>query len=922
MFNQLLTRQLATLVAIIFLLANGKVAFAQTFNDVPENAWYYDYVEQLVSDGIVEKDANFQPNFPQKRAELIQWVITASNGLNGFTAPTIPTFSDVPASSPYYQYVEAAFSLGIVNGYTDSNGKFLGIFGPDDSVTRAAATKILVNAFKLPTKLDIGSSFPDINPSDWFHDFVMTAYNYSVLDGYDNGWFGPADSVTQAQMAKLIVNAQAPKIRTNPSIPVIQTPSSSGPVKAFQATAPHPRLWIDNDMIARLKRERSASSTFWQQIVRCGDDSWGDVDKPMCNALLYQVLKTIPGQEEEADSRAQNAISEILSAMQGSVMYGDGQGNEYRHQGMYFPIIFDWTFDKLTENQKSRLSAYMIKGVDFNVANRNILEDSDQFTGGTRTDLFVGIALAGYSDRGMEIYNGAVTRFEKGVRDAVGVDRKGVIQEYIVPSQGGLWMEGNLYNPDTLKYIFEYASAIKTLTNRDIFQEIEKQYGFNFPKDVVRGTLALYLPNYEGVFTYSSIEEAWWPVQTERFSALLANVIPFIKGTDEAKWAEEFVMNAPSGYEEYDKAIWSGFDAYLKASSAAPFLDPNLPTKSLTTLPLNHYAKGPGILISKTSNQSSGAGVFLQLGKIKRVDHVDFDTLGFQMYKNGEWVTREARGYGMFTSQTAIHNGILIDGVGGDEKSAFGFTYGKPKAKVSLCSDFSFASSDASDLYNVDRINNRETWEVPEDRTKEVTREFLFDKQNEWLVVFDRIETLSASAKKELFFRTLMPTTVSDGKIMSKTIKPANASGTTPQERNQPIAGTQNVLIQTVYPTNATQQLVSEKTFFSNGIDFLDSNDPAEDWSVHPSEKRWHTKVTLPSNEKRGYALNVVLAYDSSAPTITAVSENNYEGVKIVQNGNGIEVVFAKIGTADGKIRRITNNTVSSEKALTSCGGN
>jgi hypothetical protein len=205
-----LKRVVATIAAASLFAGTASVAIAQTFNDVPTSAWYYEYVEQLVDDGVVDAGDNYRPNDPLNRAELVKIVITAIDGLAGYEAPATPTFDDVPADAWYYDYVEAAVQLDIVNGYTDAAGNLTGMFGPSDTVNRAAATKILVNAFSVATDLDPASIFPDVTSGAWYYDYVVTAYNQSVLDGYANGYFGPADPVTRAQVAKLVVNSQNP----------------------------------------------------------------------------------------------------------------------------------------------------------------------------------------------------------------------------------------------------------------------------------------------------------------------------------------------------------------------------------------------------------------------------------------------------------------------------------------------------------------------------------------------------------------------------------------------------------------------------------------------------------------------------------------------------------------------------------------
>ena len=209
-----LKRAAAALSVLALLMSNIHVAFAQTFTDVATDAWYYDYVEQLVNDGVVDAGNSFRPNDALNRAELVKMAVTAVDGLADYEAPASPTFDDVATDAWYYDYVEAAVQLGIVSGYTDASGNLTGKFGPGDTVNRAAATKILVNAFAVPTTLTPAAPFGDVSSSAWYYDYVTTAYNQSILDGYANGNFGPSDPVTRAQVAKLIVNSQNPVLRS------------------------------------------------------------------------------------------------------------------------------------------------------------------------------------------------------------------------------------------------------------------------------------------------------------------------------------------------------------------------------------------------------------------------------------------------------------------------------------------------------------------------------------------------------------------------------------------------------------------------------------------------------------------------------------------------------------------------------------
>ena len=209
MFNNIKVVVVVSFAFFALLMTNVTVVAAQTFNDVATDTWYFDYVEQLVDDGVIDADDTYRPNDAVTRGELVTIVIEAIDGLSGFEAPEAPTFSDVQVDSDYYDYIEAAAWLNIFGGYRDAEGNRTGVFGYNDTVTRAATTKIIISAFNISTDTDSGSSFPDVTEDAWFYDYVVTAYNHSLINGYENGSFGPADPLTRAQIAKIIVNAKS-----------------------------------------------------------------------------------------------------------------------------------------------------------------------------------------------------------------------------------------------------------------------------------------------------------------------------------------------------------------------------------------------------------------------------------------------------------------------------------------------------------------------------------------------------------------------------------------------------------------------------------------------------------------------------------------------------------------------------------------
>jgi hypothetical protein len=86
-------------------------------------------------------DGSIDVNRPATRAEVVVTLLGAFKAPIG--EPTGTAFTDVTASTLYNPAIEQAKKDGIISGYTDEDGNLTGLFGPDDSVTRAELSKIV-----------------------------------------------------------------------------------------------------------------------------------------------------------------------------------------------------------------------------------------------------------------------------------------------------------------------------------------------------------------------------------------------------------------------------------------------------------------------------------------------------------------------------------------------------------------------------------------------------------------------------------------------------------------------------------------------------------------------------------------------------------------------------------------------------------
>ena len=47
------------------------------------------------------------------------------------------------------------------------------------------------------------NTFPDVNPGDWFYDYVVGSIQYGWISGYPDGTFGPNDPITRAEVTTI-----------------------------------------------------------------------------------------------------------------------------------------------------------------------------------------------------------------------------------------------------------------------------------------------------------------------------------------------------------------------------------------------------------------------------------------------------------------------------------------------------------------------------------------------------------------------------------------------------------------------------------------------------------------------------------------------------------------------------------------------
>lgn len=120
------------------------------------------------------------------------------------------SFPDVADTASYKQAVDELVALNVINGFDD------GTFGPDQNVTRAQITKMIVTALgktavaAADAATGKDTQFADVTGSHWAAGYVATGTSATAsnfINGYSDTAFGPEDNVTYAQAIKMLVAA-------------------------------------------------------------------------------------------------------------------------------------------------------------------------------------------------------------------------------------------------------------------------------------------------------------------------------------------------------------------------------------------------------------------------------------------------------------------------------------------------------------------------------------------------------------------------------------------------------------------------------------------------------------------------------------------------------------------------------------------
>ena len=191
-----------------FKMPAGKVTVSATFApektaadyfaDVPANSYYADAVLWAAKNGITGGIGNglFGPNQPCTRAQIVTFLWRAA----GSPEPkAMSSFADVSTDAYYAKAVAWAVENGITTGTGD------GKFSPDTTCTRAQSVTFLFRA--IGKLVDSKAEFSDVLTDSYYANAVAWAVVNGVTNGIGDGLFGPDNSCTRAQIVTFLFRA-------------------------------------------------------------------------------------------------------------------------------------------------------------------------------------------------------------------------------------------------------------------------------------------------------------------------------------------------------------------------------------------------------------------------------------------------------------------------------------------------------------------------------------------------------------------------------------------------------------------------------------------------------------------------------------------------------------------------------------------
>ncbi len=191
--------KMSTEQALYAMIAYDRATKSQNslydLSDVTEREFYTD---------DEERDTVYEEVYEEVIYEETEQTETTEEDNTSQELPNIETitvpqadFVDINGNE-FENEIKALAKNGIINGKTNN------IFEPNSTMTRAEYATIIVKALKLEGGENV---FEDVSESDWFYEYVISAYNSGIINGVSKTEFAPQKQITREEAALMCTRA-------------------------------------------------------------------------------------------------------------------------------------------------------------------------------------------------------------------------------------------------------------------------------------------------------------------------------------------------------------------------------------------------------------------------------------------------------------------------------------------------------------------------------------------------------------------------------------------------------------------------------------------------------------------------------------------------------------------------------------------
>ena len=218
---------IALLLSAAVLSASAAMA---DYSDVGQDAWFYDAVNSATENEWFTgyEDGSFKPDNNISRAEAAKVLVTYKYG-SELPDTADEVYPDIDGTEWYAQFVNISGAEDIIP--SDES------FEPSEPITREDTVVGMLRALGMEPSENTAEFTDSSDISDYALGYITAASESGIINGYDDGSFGPKLPVTRAEFAQILMNANNTAVLT-PSPDVTAEPSASPePSAAAEPTA-------------------------------------------------------------------------------------------------------------------------------------------------------------------------------------------------------------------------------------------------------------------------------------------------------------------------------------------------------------------------------------------------------------------------------------------------------------------------------------------------------------------------------------------------------------------------------------------------------------------------------------------------------------------------------------------------------------